>query len=88
MESIGEFFVEFINLCIEGLGAVLTGLILLFPKSPFSTPSAPPGGIDLGYVTWVIDFPTMLVHFGAFLVALITYYGIRVVARWIKMVRS
>ncbi|MED1744797.1 hypothetical protein [Brevibacillus borstelensis] len=88
MESIGEFFVELINLCIAGIGAVLTGLIMLFPQSPFSAPAAPPAGVDLGYITWVIDFPTMLTHFGAFLAAVITYYGIRVIARWIKMVRS
>lgn len=88
MESVGQFFIDLLNLIIAGLGAVLVGLLELFPDTPFSRPSAPPGGIKLGYVTWLIDFPTMLSHLAAFLVAVISYYAIRVIARWLKIVRG
>ncbi len=88
MSSIGQFFIDLLNLIIAGLGAVLQGLIMLFPDTPFEAPSSPPSSVKLGYITWLIDFPTMLGHLSLVLTAVITYYAIRVIARWIKMVRS
>lgn len=87
-QSMGQFFIDLINLCIAGLGAVLSSLLAVFPDTPFETPDSAPSAIKLGYVTWLLDFPTMLAHFGAFLVAVVSYYAIRVIARWLKMVRS
>lgn len=86
--QIGQFFIDLLNAIIKGLGVVLQGLISLFPNSPFGSPAAVPGSVNLGYVTWLIDFPTMLLHVGLFITAVTTYYAIRVAARWIKMVRS
>lgn len=87
-DSIGQFFIDLINLIIEGLGVVLSGLIMLFPDTPFGSPASPPSSLKLGYITWLIDFPTMLSHLAGFLVAVISYYAVRVIARWLKMVRG
>lgn len=79
--SMGQFFIELLNLIIKGFGVVLQGLIALFPDSPFRTAPTVPGSVNLGYVTWLIDFPTMLGHLALLLAAVITYYAIRVVAQ-------
>ena len=83
-----NFFVGLINYFIAGVGVALSWVISLFPNSPFSTPAGPPGSVNLGYVTWVIPFPTMLSHMALLLSAIIVYYGIRVVARWVKIARD
>jgi len=62
--------------------------VSLLPDSPFAVPSKPPSSIDLGYVTWLIPFPTMIAHFLLLLAAIVTWYSYRVLARWIKAARS
>lgn len=71
-----------------GVGTALGWVVSFFPDSPFLIPSSPPGSINLGYITWIIPFPTMMAHLALLLVAIVTYYGIRVVARWIKIARD
>jgi hypothetical protein len=66
----------------------ITWLLGLLPDSPFVSPNSPPSSINLGYVTWLIDFPLMLRHLSLLLVAISAYYLIRVVARWIKVSRG
>lgn len=83
-----NFFISLINYLIAGIGAVLKWVIDLFPDSPFSSPSAAPGSINLGYVTWVLDFPTWILHLAAMLTAIGVYYLIRVLARWVKVARQ
>lgn len=82
----GMFFTSAVNWLIEGVGAALLMIINLFPDSPFSAPLAPPSSLNLGYVTWLLDFPTWLSHLSVLLTAIITYYSIRVLARWLKVV--
>jgi len=84
----GYFIIDLINLLIKGLGVVLTWILSLFPESPFSTPSTPPGMVNLGWITWIFDFPTWIVHLTAITVAIATYYAIRVIARWVKVARG
>lgn len=83
-----DFFVGLINYLITGIGIVLGWLLAIFPDSPFSTPAAPPDSINMGYITWLIDFPVMIVHASALTACIIVYYGIRVIGRWIKIVRE
>lgn len=81
--------VDIINLIIDGLALVLEWVIGLLPDSPFTEMrTEKPEGINLGHITWFIPFPTMISHFALFLVAVGTYYVYRVLARWIKLVRS
>lgn len=81
-------FVSLLNLILRGIGASITWLLGLLPDSPFGSPSSPPGSVNLGYVTWLIDFPVMLQHLSLLLIAIGAYYLIRVVARWVKVSRS
>lgn len=83
-----NFFIRMINYIIAGIGEALTWLLNLLPDSPFSTPAAAPGSINLGYISWLIPFPTMIVHLVALLGAISIYYVVRVAARWIKVARS
>ncbi|MBY6269933.1 hypothetical protein [Parageobacillus thermoglucosidasius] len=84
-----EVLIDFVNWLIAAFGAALGWLINLFPDSPFrGLKNDFPGGFDLGYVTWLIPFPTMLLHFGVFLAVLVIYYVVRVAARWLRVIRS
>jgi len=85
---IGDFLVELINYIIEGVGVVLGWIIDLFPDSPFANPVSPPEIVNLGWITWLIDFPTMIVHAFYLASAILVYYSIRVLARWIKIARG
>lgn len=83
-----DFFVKLINYLIAGVGAALTWALALFPQTPFQEPVKPPDIIDLGYITWLLDFPTWLKHLSLLLIAIGGWYTIRVVARWIKLARD
>lgn len=83
-----NFFIKLVNYLISGVGAALTWVIGLLPDSPFSSPAAPPGAVNLGYVTWLIPFPTMMAHMLVLLGAIAIYYIIRVAARWVKVARG
>lgn len=83
-----DFFVKLINYFIAGAGQAILWVINLLPDSPWSDPARPPGSINLGYVTWLIPFPTMIQHFLLMLGAIAIYYVIRVAARWIKIARG
>ncbi|WP_248549762.1 hypothetical protein [Paenibacillus odorifer] len=76
------------NWIIENLGFLLTLIFAVLPNSPFSTPASPPGSINLGWITWVFDFPTWIKHMAILLTAIYTWYGIRVLARWAKVARD
>lgn len=83
-----DFFVKLINYIIAGVGSAFAWVIGLLPDSPFSSPAGPPGVVDLGYVTWLLPFPTMMAHMLVLLGAIAIYYVIRVAARWIKIARG
>lgn len=89
LDTIGDFIITIINFLITGIGTVLGWIISVFPDSPFQKDSAAvPDSINLGWITWFIPFPTMFAHATVLAAAVLTYYGIRVLARWIKVVRS
>lgn len=83
-----DWFVQLINYLITGIGITLSWVLQIFPDTPFGEPAAPPGGINIGWITWLIDFPTMIIHASALTACVLLYYAIRVIARWIKLVRS
>lgn len=83
-----EFFMKLINYIIANIGLIITAIMELLPQSPFAEPMAPPGIINLGYVTWLFDFPTWIKHFAVVLTAIAIWYVIRIAARWIKLARD
>lgn len=88
LDTVGDFIITIINYLIVGVGTVLGWAVSIFPDSPFQGASTKPDMINLGWITWFIPFPTMFAHAMVLAGAVLTYYGIRVLARWIKMVRS
>jgi hypothetical protein len=84
-----DLYIEFANWLLDGLNEGLTWITGLLPLSPFAKwRTNPPSEINLGFITWFIPFPTMIVHFGGFLVAIGFWYLYRVIARWLKVARS
>lgn len=84
-----DIFIDFANFLVEMIGEGLAWLVDLLPDSPVQAwENEKPDKINLGHVTWFIPFPTMLLHFTVFLSALLFYYGYRIVARWLKVVRG
>lgn len=83
-----DWIIDLVNYLIVGIGIAISWIIQIFPDSPFAQPAAPPKSINLGYVTWLLPFPTMIVHALALTTVILIYYGIRVAARWIKIVKN
>lgn len=83
-----NFFVGVSNWLIKQVGLVFAFVFGLFPDTPFEAPAAPPNGVNLGYVTWLLDFPTWLSHLTMLLGAISIYYAARVLARWVKIARD
>ena len=88
MEWLSDFIIDILNYLIVGVGTVLSWIVQFFPDSPFSEPDLPPDTINLGFITWLIPFPTMIQHAIGLAGAILIYYSIRVLARWIKLIRS
>lgn len=82
-----NFFVRLINYFISGVGSALSWVIGLFPDSPFEV-TAVPSSIDIGFITYVIPFPTMISHMAILVSAIAIYYTWRIVARWLKVARN
>ena len=81
--------IDFFNLVIESIGSAIAWILDLFPLSPFTQLNTDkPEIINLGHITWFIPFPTIIIHFTIFLTAVGFYYMYRVIARWLKVVRS
>lgn len=84
-----DIFVDFFNWIIEGLAETIGWVIDLLPNSPISSFSNDkPENVTLGYITWIIPFPTMILHFAVILSCVAIYYFYRVIARWLKIVRG
>jgi len=83
-----NFFIRLLNYCIAGVGSALSWCLALLPESPFGNPASKPSSIDLGYVTWLIPFPTMLSHLAVLIGAITVWYSIRVAARWLKVAKG
>lgn len=82
-------FVDFLNWVLDGLANGIDWISLLLPHSPIQAWSNNvPQNVTLGYITWFIPFPTMLLHLSLLLTVIGLYYIYRFVGRWLKVVRS
>lgn len=82
-----SIFVNCVNWLISKFAFGLHLVLQLLPKSP-KFDNAIPNNVHLENIVWVIPFPTMLLHFMAILGCIGIYYVVRVLARWLKVVRS
>lgn len=84
-----DVFADFFNYVIAAVAEAIGWVIDFLPDSPVQEwTNNKPENVVLGHITWFIPFPTMLLHFTVFLSALGIYYAYRIVARWLKVVRS
>jgi hypothetical protein len=84
-----DIFIDFVQWFIDGFAESIDWLLGYLPKSPTSSfVNATPSNLNLGYVTWFLPYPTMILHFTAILAAISIYYVYRVIGRWLKVVRS
>ena len=82
-------FIDFFNWIIEGFADSIKWVIDFLPDSPVNSfVNATPTNVTLGYITWFIPYPTMLLHFTVIISCISMYYVYRVIARWLKLVRS
>lgn len=88
LNGLGDILIGTFNFLIKGVAIVLGWITALFPNSPFSTPSGAPDSVNLGWLAWLFPFKTAILHGTLLCTAILTYYAIRVLARWIKLVRS
>lgn len=75
--------IKIINALIAKLGSGLQALLLLLPQSPFDFTY----NIDNSFikmVNYVLPFSQAVAHLSAYISAVIIYYGLRIVLRWIK----
>lgn len=84
-----QFLIDFFNWLISGAADSITWVLGLLPQSPTSSwVNDPPQNVTLSYITWFIPFPTMILHFAVLLTAIGIYYVIRIILRWLKVVRG
>ena len=84
-----NIFIDLFNWMISGMAETVEWLANLLPTSPTSEwVNNKPESLVLGHITWFIPFPTMLLHFTGILSAIGVYYIYRIIARWLKVVRS
>lgn len=86
--KIGQFFIDLLNGIIKGVGAAIVWALSLLPDSPFQQPDDVPDSVNLGWITWLFDFPTWIQHLTLILTAIGIYYACRVILRWIKIARD
>lgn len=79
--------ISILNAIINSLGTILQAMLLLLPTSPFNFVL----NIDNQWIKamcWLLPFAQAVAHLQVYCVAVIAYYAIRVVLRWIKVVGS
>jgi hypothetical protein len=72
-----------INALISKVGIVLAAVLALLPDSPFNWTY----GLDSGWIgnmNYILPFSQAVAHLEAYILAVIVYYGIRIVLRWVK----
>lgn len=80
-----KLFSDIINSLIGSIGAILSAIISLLPSSPFTfnfTAVSP----YMKIITWIIPVTSILSLLAIYLPAVIVYYGLRVLMRYIRMV--
>lgn len=81
-----NFIVDFINFIIAGFADILNVIISILPDSPFTFINNSEVSRYLGYLNWVIPFETFIAITMAWVTAIVIYYGVSIVLRWIKAI--
>jgi len=78
---------SFLNGIIKAVGSSLGFLLSLLPNSPFEFSLNVSSNL-LSAICWLFPVPSMIAHIEVFLLAVASYYAVRVVLRWVKVVGS
>lgn len=81
-----NFIIEMINLIILALGTVLSWILGILPDSPFQTISNADVGEFMAAINWLIPISSMLAILQAWVIAIIGYYIVMLIMRWIKAI--
>jgi hypothetical protein len=77
----------FANGIIKAVGIALGSVLSLLPSSPFEF-SLNVSSEWIKAICWLIPVPVMVAHLEVFLLAVASYYAVRIVLRWMKAVGS
>lgn len=81
-----DLLLSLIQFVIDILGNLMTGVISLLPRSPFSSTSFE----SLPFIdtlNWVIPFRSLLAITELWVSAIFIYLGYSVILRWVKVIR-
>lgn len=75
--------VGIINAIIEKFGEALQALISILPASPFNYTYTMDNKF-IKIINYILPFSQAVAHLTAYLSAVVVYYGLRIVLKWIK----
>ncbi len=78
---------EFFKMVSDGFSSLADKIIEILPKSPiYFVNSIPAVKEVLGYLNWFFPIDSMLALTETWLIAIIVYYIVQVILRWVKVV--
>ena len=86
MEGIGQWFHNFAQNVIDGLGDTLEWVLDLLPDSPFTAISNVDVSGYMGWLNWLVPITQMVAILQTWVTAIIAYYLYVIILRWIKAV--
>lgn len=81
-----NLLIDFCNFIISSLGAILTLIVSLLPKSPFALIDNSPIAEYLPTINFFIPVSQIIAIGQAWLLAIGSYYLYQIVLRWIKAI--
>jgi hypothetical protein len=87
IQTLAYWIIDLLVMAINGLilaiGLVLVALVAALPNMP-DTPNPPSTGV-LGFINWLIPLGPMLAFAAVALLLWVTWLGIQIIARWVKL---
>jgi len=82
----GQFIINMFNSILNGLGAVLTFVLLLLPKSPFAIIDNSPIAEFLPTINYFVPISEMIAIGEAWLTCIAIYYIYVIALRWVRAI--
>jgi hypothetical protein len=81
-----NFFIGLVNLIIKAIGAVLQGVSLILPSSPFTILDNSPIAEYLPTLNYFIPVNSIISILELWLTAVSVYYVSQIILRWLKAI--
>lgn len=82
----GAFFINLLNAIIKAIGLVFSWVLGILPNSPFVAISNTGVEEFMTSLNWLIPISSMLAILEAWLVAVLGYYIVQAILRWVKAI--